>query len=111
MATERRVKRVYNYKSGLVVMVFEDGKDAILFDPPRLTLWMFEKADDAFKYAVSNKIPMGDSIHITERLPVPPESISRGVGLPAAEVSSKTGRQSIATMNFIPIESTALILD
>ncbi|HPC12953.1 MAG TPA: hypothetical protein PLN36_01140 [Bacteroidales bacterium] len=101
MATERRVKRVYNYKSGLVVMVFEDGKDAILFDPPRLTLWMFEKADDAFKYAVSNKIPMGDS----------PESISRGVGLPAAEVSSKTGRQSIATMNFIPIESTALILD
>ena len=98
-AIERRVKKVYNYRNGLVVMTFEDGQDAMAFDPPRLALWNFTKADDAFEFARTGK------------LPAPPASIPRGVGLPAAAVLPKNGQQSVAKDDFVPIASTALILD
>jgi hypothetical protein len=98
-AIERRVKRVYNYRGGLIVMTYEEGKDATVFDPPRLALWNFEKADDAFEFAR------------TGRLPTPPASISRGVGLSAAATDSKIGQQVVQQDDFVPIASTALILD
>lgn len=125
---ERRVKRIYRYKSGLMVMTFEDGRDAIMFDPPRLTLWTFENANDAFAYAERNKIPLGDTIHVTESLPR-----ATGVGQAAAfsqaaaqsfqfqtstgqatkgsgiETDSKKHVRHDSPENFVPIESIALL--
>lgn len=98
---ERRVKRVYNYRNGLVVMTFEDSNDAILFDPPRLTLWTFANASEAFDYAKDNRVPV----------PAPPASIPMGVGLHTVATKPKTAPRHNDTENFIPIANTALILD
>lgn len=129
---ERRVRRVYRYRSGLMVMTFEDGQDAILFDPARLALWTFDFASEAFEHAERNKIPMGDSIHVTESLPratgvgqavafsqaaaqsfqnaVPnhnaPQMVAKGSG---TATDSKKHVRHDSPENFVPIDSIALL--
>lgn len=123
MFKERRVKKIYNYKNGLVVMTLEDSNDAILFDAPRLSFFEFDNAQEAFDCARTGIMP----VYVNPVMPTVRDIGERsGASVGAATAYMLESRQNDTVMprikdnsktivrhddpdNFVPIESTILL--